>query len=147
MDIAIWWISQIYVNYQLLFIIYIYCVPVQVSLDQYHSEDEIYQLSLQREPRSIKLSVSHPIDITTAQIANQWPPWERNHQLQPLMTQFDGLIFPCCLHNPLSWTCSWETEPLLYNYSVQPMDSSHLSISTGALFSHANWIFHWFLAS
>uniref|UniRef100_A0A8C1STS9 RAS guanyl releasing protein 2 (calcium and DAG-regulated) n=1 Tax=Cyprinus carpio TaxID=7962 RepID=A0A8C1STS9_CYPCA len=27
-----------------------------VSLDQYHSEDEIYQLSLQREPRSIKLS-------------------------------------------------------------------------------------------
>uniref|UniRef100_A0A8C2DDG7 RAS guanyl releasing protein 2 (calcium and DAG-regulated) n=1 Tax=Cyprinus carpio TaxID=7962 RepID=A0A8C2DDG7_CYPCA len=29
-----------------------------VSLDQYHSEDEIYQLSLQREPRSIKLSTS-----------------------------------------------------------------------------------------
>ncbi|XP_042567413.1 RAS guanyl-releasing protein 2 [Cyprinus carpio] len=29
-----------------------------VSLDQYHSEDEIYQLSLQREPRSIKLSAS-----------------------------------------------------------------------------------------
>ncbi|KAK2872817.1 hypothetical protein QQF64_017529 [Cirrhinus molitorella] len=29
-----------------------------VSLDQYHSEDEIYQLSLQREPRSIKLSSS-----------------------------------------------------------------------------------------
>ncbi|XP_685135.5 RAS guanyl-releasing protein 2 [Danio rerio] len=29
-----------------------------VSLDQYHSEDDIYQLSLQREPRSIKLSTS-----------------------------------------------------------------------------------------
>ncbi|XP_059398255.1 RAS guanyl-releasing protein 2-like [Carassius carassius] len=29
-----------------------------VSLDQYHSEDEIYQLSLQREPRSIKLPTS-----------------------------------------------------------------------------------------
>ncbi|XP_051537593.1 RAS guanyl-releasing protein 2-like isoform X2 [Myxocyprinus asiaticus] len=29
-----------------------------VSLDQYHSEDEIYKLSLQREPRSIKLSTS-----------------------------------------------------------------------------------------
>ncbi|XP_052393592.1 RAS guanyl-releasing protein 2 [Carassius gibelio] len=29
-----------------------------VSLDQYHSEDEIYQLSLQREPRSIKLPSS-----------------------------------------------------------------------------------------
>uniref|UniRef100_A0A8C1RGE5 RAS guanyl releasing protein 2 (calcium and DAG-regulated) n=2 Tax=Cyprinus carpio TaxID=7962 RepID=A0A8C1RGE5_CYPCA len=46
-----------------------------VSLDQYHSEDEIYQLSLQREPRSIKLSVSHPTDITTAQISpliEQW---------------------------------------------------------------------------
>ncbi|KAI5622332.1 RAS guanyl-releasing protein 2-like [Silurus asotus] len=27
-----------------------------VSLDQYHSEEEIYQLSLQREPRSLKLS-------------------------------------------------------------------------------------------
>ncbi|XP_062868288.1 RAS guanyl-releasing protein 2 isoform X2 [Trichomycterus rosablanca] len=29
-----------------------------VSLDQYHTEEEIYQLSLQREPRSLKLSVS-----------------------------------------------------------------------------------------
>ncbi|XP_043076713.1 RAS guanyl-releasing protein 2 [Puntigrus tetrazona] len=29
-----------------------------VSLDQYHSEDEIYQLSLQREPRSNKLSTT-----------------------------------------------------------------------------------------
>ncbi|XP_076835573.1 RAS guanyl-releasing protein 2 isoform X2 [Brachyhypopomus gauderio] len=29
-----------------------------VSLDQYHSEEEIYQLSLQREPRSLKLSAS-----------------------------------------------------------------------------------------
>uniref|UniRef100_A0A8C1YKT1 RAS guanyl releasing protein 2 (calcium and DAG-regulated) n=1 Tax=Cyprinus carpio TaxID=7962 RepID=A0A8C1YKT1_CYPCA len=32
-----------------------------VSLDQYHSEDEIYQLSLQREPRSIKLSSQSPL--------------------------------------------------------------------------------------
>ncbi|XP_016376834.1 RAS guanyl-releasing protein 2-like [Sinocyclocheilus rhinocerous] len=31
---------------------------IAVSLDQYHSEDEIYQLSLQREPRSTKLPTS-----------------------------------------------------------------------------------------
>jgi len=30
----------------------------QVSLDQYHTEEEIYQMSLQREPRSTKLAVS-----------------------------------------------------------------------------------------
>ncbi|KAK3524334.1 hypothetical protein QTP70_027957 [Hemibagrus guttatus] len=30
-----------------------------VSLDQYHTEEEIYQLSLQREPRSMKLSASN----------------------------------------------------------------------------------------
>ncbi|XP_060746565.1 RAS guanyl-releasing protein 2 isoform X3 [Tachysurus vachellii] len=30
-----------------------------VSLDQYHTEEEIYQLSLQREPRSLKLSASN----------------------------------------------------------------------------------------
>ncbi|KAL7844433.1 hypothetical protein SRHO_G00229720 [Serrasalmus rhombeus] len=29
-----------------------------VSLDQYHTEEEIYQLSLQREPRSLRLSAS-----------------------------------------------------------------------------------------
>ena len=30
----------------------------QVSLDQYHTEEEIYQMSLQREPRSSKPAVS-----------------------------------------------------------------------------------------
>lgn len=146
MDIAMWWISQIYVNYQLLFIIYIYRVPVQVSLDQYHSEDEIYQLSLQREPRNIKQSVSHPTDINNCSDSKSVATMRKK---PPILnhSQFDGLISPCCLHNPLKWTCSWETEPLLYNYYFQPMDSSHLSISTGALFSHANWICHWFLAS
>lgn len=30
--------------------------PVQVSLDQYHTEEEIYQMSLQREPRKPAVS-------------------------------------------------------------------------------------------
>uniref|UniRef100_A0A4W4HB33 RAS guanyl releasing protein 2 n=1 Tax=Electrophorus electricus TaxID=8005 RepID=A0A4W4HB33_ELEEL len=34
---------------------------LMVSLDQYHSEEEIYQLSLQREPRSLKLSPQSPL--------------------------------------------------------------------------------------
>uniref|UniRef100_A0AAR2IXG8 RAS guanyl releasing protein 2 (calcium and DAG-regulated) n=1 Tax=Pygocentrus nattereri TaxID=42514 RepID=A0AAR2IXG8_PYGNA len=32
-----------------------------VSLDQYHTEEEIYQLSLQREPRSLRLSPQSPL--------------------------------------------------------------------------------------
>ncbi|KAB5518322.1 hypothetical protein PHYPO_G00164390 [Pangasianodon hypophthalmus] len=40
-----------------------------VSLDQYHTEDEIYQLSLQREPRSSKPANSNP----TPSLANKRP--------------------------------------------------------------------------
>jgi len=31
---------------------------VQVSLDQYHTEEEIYQMSLQREPRKQAVSIA-----------------------------------------------------------------------------------------
>ncbi|KAK1787384.1 hypothetical protein P4O66_002878 [Electrophorus voltai] len=43
---------------------------LMVSLDQYHSEEEIYQLSLQREPRSLKLSAS--ISKPQSPLIEQW---------------------------------------------------------------------------
>lgn len=85
------------------------------------------------------LAVLNYLWVTTPTLLH-WPPWGWNHQLQPLITQFDRLMFlVCCLHNPLTWTCRWGTEPLLYNYSVQTTDSRHLSISAGALFSLAEY--------
>ncbi|XP_046899169.1 RAS guanyl-releasing protein 2-like [Hypomesus transpacificus] len=38
-----------------------------VSLDQYHSEEEIYQLSLQREPRSVR-----PASVPSPSVIEQW---------------------------------------------------------------------------
>uniref|UniRef100_A0A8B9JFP0 RAS guanyl releasing protein 2 n=2 Tax=Astyanax mexicanus TaxID=7994 RepID=A0A8B9JFP0_ASTMX len=41
-----------------------------VSLDQYHTDEEIYQLSLQREPRSLRLSAS--TSKTQSPLIEQW---------------------------------------------------------------------------
>ncbi|XP_076875083.1 RAS guanyl-releasing protein 2-like [Brachyhypopomus gauderio] len=46
-----------------------------VSLDQYHTEDEIYQLSLQREPRSSKPSNSSPSPSLSAKRPSMIDEW------------------------------------------------------------------------
>ncbi|XP_048883457.1 RAS guanyl-releasing protein 2-like isoform X1 [Brienomyrus brachyistius] len=45
-----------------------------VSLDQYHTEEEIYQLSLQREPRSTKSAESAPscYSASNPSVINEW---------------------------------------------------------------------------
>ncbi|KAM9449505.1 RAS guanyl-releasing protein 2-like [Clarias gariepinus] len=46
-----------------------------VSLDQYHTEDEIYQLSLQREPRGSKPANSNPTPNLTAKRPSMVDEW------------------------------------------------------------------------
>uniref|UniRef100_A0A8C8ENV8 RAS guanyl releasing protein 2 n=2 Tax=Oncorhynchus tshawytscha TaxID=74940 RepID=A0A8C8ENV8_ONCTS len=43
-----------------------------VSLDQYHTEEEIYQLSLQREPRSAKPANSGPAPAPKPSMIDEW---------------------------------------------------------------------------
>lgn len=46
------------------------CWSVQVSLDQYHTEEEIYQMSLQREPRKPVVSSSQTFTINLSLVSH-----------------------------------------------------------------------------